>query len=88
MQGNIQDIRIVADHAIETKWGGQLTWKAEYRVVYFAANREYSLWTDSGIRGENEGDVRLTLPKEYPRCYVRYNPKKPEESAAECGNSW
>ncbi|HEV2732863.1 MAG TPA: hypothetical protein VGV15_22765, partial [Terriglobales bacterium] len=30
-QGNIQDTRIVADHALQTKWGGQLTWKAEYR---------------------------------------------------------
>src|SRR6267378_4027198 len=44
VQGNIQDTRILADHAAETKWGGQLTWKAEYRVVYFAASREHALW--------------------------------------------
>jgi hypothetical protein len=82
VQGDIQDTRIVADHAIQTKWGGELTWKAEYRVVYFAAGREYALWADSGIRGESEAGVRLALPKSPPSCRVQYNPKRPEESGA------
>ena len=84
VQGNIQDTRILADHAAETKWGGQLTWKAEYRVVYFAASREHALWADSGIRGESEADVRLALPQSHPSCRVKYNPKRPEESVADC----
>jgi hypothetical protein len=29
VQGDIQDTRIVADHVIQTKWVGELTWKAE-----------------------------------------------------------
>jgi hypothetical protein len=67
VQGNIQDTRILADHAAETKWGGQLTWKAEYRVVYFAASRVHALWAGSGIRGESEADVRLACHNRTPR---------------------
>jgi hypothetical protein len=82
VQGDIQDTRIVADHAIQTKWGGELTWKAEYKIAYFVASREYAAWTDSGIRGESEAGVRLALPKSLPSCRVQYNPKRPEESVA------
>ena len=42
--GTIQGTRIVADHALQTKWGGQLTWKAEYSVAYSIASREYAIW--------------------------------------------
>jgi hypothetical protein len=84
VQGNIQDTRILADHAIETKWGGELTWKAEYRVVYFAASREYAVWADSGIRGESEAAIRLALPQSHPACRVQYNPSRPEDSIADC----
>jgi hypothetical protein len=83
-QGIIQDTRIVADHASETKWGGQLTWKAEYRVAYSVASREYAVWADSGIRGESEGGVRLALPQSGPSCRVQYNPQRPEVSVADC----
>ena len=31
----------MADHVLQTKWGGELTWKAEYRVAYLVGNREY-----------------------------------------------
>ena len=82
--GDIQDTRIVVDHAIQTKRGAELTWKAEYRVVYFAANREFAVWADSGVRSESEAGVRLALPKSHPSCRVRYNPKRPEESVADC----
>lgn len=82
--GSIQDTRIVADHGIETKWGGELMWKAEYRVAYSVASREYAVWADSGIRGESEAGVRLALPQSRPSCRVRYNPKKPEASIADC----
>jgi hypothetical protein len=84
VQGNIQDTRIVADHALETKWGGQVTWKAEYKVAYLVASREYAVWADSGIRGESEAGVRLALPQSLPSCRVQYNPKKPGESVADC----
>ena len=82
--GNIQDTRIVADHGLQTKWGGQLTWKAEYKVAYSIAGREYAVWTDSGIRGADEVDVRLALPQSRPLCRVQYDPQKPEASIASC----
>jgi hypothetical protein len=84
VQGNIQDTRIVADHAVETKWGGELTWKAEYKVDYFVASREYAVWADSGIRFESEAGVRLALPQSRLSCRVKYNPKRPGESVANC----
>jgi hypothetical protein len=83
-QGNIQDTRIIADHALQTKWGGQLTWKAEYRLAYSVAGREYAVWADSGVRGEDEDGVRLALRKSHPLCRVQYNPHKPESSVAVC----
>jgi hypothetical protein len=84
VRGSIQATRIVPDHAVETGWGGQPTWKAEYSVAYLVANREYAIWADSGIRGESDAEVRLALPKSLPACRVRYNSSKPEESVAEC----
>lgn len=84
VQGVIHDTRIVPDHALETKWGGQVTWKAEYRVAYFVAAREYAVWADSGIRDESEAGVRLRLLQARPSCSVRYNPKSPQESIADC----
>jgi hypothetical protein len=82
--GTIQDTRIVADHALQTKWGGQLTWKAEYSVAYSVASREYTVWADSGIRGESEDGVRLALPRSRPSCQVRYKPETPGVSVADC----
>ncbi len=84
VQGTIQDVRVVPDKAVETNWGGQLTWKAEYRVLYSVAGREYALWSDSGIRRESEGAVRLALPQPRSSCQVRYNPNRPQESVANC----
>jgi hypothetical protein len=84
VNGTIQETRIVADHALQTKWGGQVTWKAEYKVGYSVTGREYVVWADSGIRGESEDGVRLAMPKSRPSCGVRYNPKKPEASIADC----
>jgi hypothetical protein len=84
VRGKIQDTRVVPDRAVETKWGGELTWKAEYRVVYSVASREYALWADSGIRGESEAAVRLALPQSKLSCRVRYNSERPEESVADC----
>jgi Protein of unknown function (DUF3592) len=84
VHGTIQDTRIVADHALQTYWGGQVTWRAEYKVAYAVATREYSVWADSGIRGQSEADVRLALPQARPACRVRYNPGKPEVSVADC----
>ena len=84
VQGSVQDTRIVADHSLETKWGSELTWKAEYRVAYSVASRDYSVWADAGVRGESEADVRLNLTQSRPSCLVQYNPKKPEASVANC----
>ncbi len=84
VHGTIQDTRIIADHALQTKWGGQVTWRADYKVAYAVATREYALWADSGIRGQSEADVRLALPQVRLACRVRYNPQKPEVSVADC----
>jgi hypothetical protein len=84
-QGTIQEIRIVPDHAIETKWGGTLTWKAEYRVAYSVSDHEYELWADSGLRGDSEASVRLALlPHPRHSCQVQYYSHKPEVSTADC----
>lgn len=83
-QGTIQETRIVPDHAIETKWGGNLTWKAEYRVVYSVSDHEYELWADSGLRGDSQASVRLALPHPRHSCQVQYYSHKPEVSTADC----
>jgi hypothetical protein len=82
--GTILDTRIIPEHGLETKWGGELTWKAEYKVDYSVAGRNYAVWADSGIRGESEPGIRLALPQSRPPCRVRYNPRKPEQSIADC----
>ena len=84
VQGTIQDTRIVADHALQTKWGGQLTWKAEYKIAYSIAGREYAVWAHSGIRGDDEDGVRLLLRQSHPSCRVQYNPRSPTVSVADC----
>jgi hypothetical protein len=83
VQGTIEDTRIVADRALQTKWGGQLTWKAEYKVGYSIAGRDYAVWADSVIRGEDEDGVRLLLPNERPSCRVKYDPQSPIASVAD-----
>ena len=80
----IQNTRIVADHAAETKWGGQLTWRAEYRLAYSVAGHEFTLWADSGIRGESEAEVQLALAQARQTCSVQYNPQRPEVAVAKC----
>jgi hypothetical protein len=83
-QGTIQDARIVPDHALETKSGGHVTWKAEYKVSYSVASREYAVWADSGIRAESEADVARALRQSRPSCRVQYNPERPDVSVAVC----
>jgi hypothetical protein len=83
-QGTIEDTRIVPDHARETKWGSQLIWRAEYRVVYLVEGREFGVWADSGIRGESKSDVQMRLPQSRLTCDVRYDPKEPESASAHC----
>ena len=84
VRGTVRDTRIVADHALETKRGGLVIYKAEYKVGYVAGSREFEVWADSGIRRESQADVRMDLPQRPPSCKVRYNPKKPEESTPDC----
>ena len=84
IQGTVQDTRIVPNHAVETKWGGQVTWKAEYLVSYHVGNRGYTVWADSGIRSESEDGVRFLLPQHAPKCRVQYKPQRPEVATANC----
>jgi hypothetical protein len=79
VSGAIQRTRVVPDHSVETKWGSELWWKAEYRVGYTVGNREYAVWAESGIRGESEANVQLLLPQSRLSCRVQYNPKMPEK---------
>jgi hypothetical protein len=82
--GTIQNARILVDHATETKWGNPLTWKAEYRLAYSVAGREFTMWADSGIRGESEADVQFALAQAHQTCSVQYNPQRPEVAVAKC----
>ncbi len=85
VQGTIQDTRVVPDHVNEaTVRGGQLIWKAEYRVAYSVASREYAVWADSGIREESKTFAQLRIPKPLPSCAVQYDPRKPAVSVAKC----
>jgi hypothetical protein len=51
-------------------WASQITWRADYKVAYTVATREYWVWADSGIRGQIEDDVRLALQRTRPTCRV------------------
>ncbi len=84
VRGTFQNTRIVPDHARETAWGSEPTWRAEYNVSYLVADHEYAVWTDSGVRGESETAVRLALPKSNLTCVVKYNSEKPEPALADC----
>jgi len=79
-EGVVQETRIVVDHSLQTKWGSELTWKAEYSVEYIVASRKHDLWVDSGIRGESQDGVRLALPHSRLDCGVPYNPEDPAVS--------
>jgi hypothetical protein len=80
VEGVVQETRIVVDHSLETKWGSELTWKAEYKVEYLVASRKHDIWLDSGIRGESQDGVRLALPQLPLNCSVQYNPDNPAVS--------
>jgi hypothetical protein len=73
-----KDTRIIPDHGLETKWGGELTWKAEYRVDYSVAGRNSAVWADSGIWGESETGIRLALPQSRPRVGCGRTPRSPK----------
>ena len=80
VRGTVQETRVVAD-PIGSK---RIMWKAEYRVVYSVAGREYSVWADSGVRDEGKTVVQAEIPKGIPPCWVRYNPRRPEGAVANC----
>lgn len=84
VEGVVQETRIVVDHSLQTKWGSELTWKAEYRVEYLVASRKHDTWVDSGIRGESQDGVRLALPHSQLSCSVRYDPENPAASRGDC----
>ncbi len=84
VEGTTQGMRVVADHVVETKWGSQLTWRADYKVVYSVANREYNVWADSGIRAATEPEVRMLVPQAPLPCRVQYDPERPNVSKADC----
>ena len=84
VEGNIQETRIVPSHAFEAKWGARVIWVAEYKVVYLAGGHEYTVWTNSGVRGESKLDVQLRLPRSQPICSVRYKLGEPASAVAHC----
>lgn len=83
VEGSILEQRIAPAHAIETKAGSQMIWEAEYRVGYSVDGRQYSVWSDSGVKGNSEADVRLRMEK-VSSCRVLYKPAQPETSVATC----
>jgi hypothetical protein len=84
VRGGVQETRIVPVPGVQTNWGGQITWKAEYRVVYSVAGRDYAVWADSGIREDSRDFAELSIPNPLPPCWVRYNPRRPGASVASC----
>jgi hypothetical protein len=60
--GTVQEIRIVPIQAIEPKWGSELKWTAEYRVVYSVAGREYAIWASSAIFPARVPELRSSTP--------------------------
>jgi len=84
VQGSVESTRVIVDRATETNWGSRLRWRAEYRVVYTVAGREYTVLADSGIRDDSEDGVRLRVPRPSPPCWVKYNPRRPEIAVADC----
>jgi hypothetical protein len=82
--GVIQATRVVVDHVAERKTGAQIIWRAEYRVTYSVADHAYAVWADSGVRGQNEDDVRMVSPPPEARCRVQYDPGAPASSIADC----
>ena len=84
VQGRVEQVRVVADHSSQTRWGSQLIWKTEYKVAYSVAGKDYMVWTDSGMRADTEADIRLALPAKPPACQVWYHPGQPSDSFARC----
>ena len=82
--GTIQDTRIIPERGLETKWGSELTWKAEYRVDYSVASRNYAVWADSGIRAERRNWHSVGFAAIAPPVSGAVQPEKPEESTADC----
>lgn len=83
-EGIVRGTQVVPDHALETKWGSEVSWKAQYRVLYIANGREFTVWVDSGIQRGSKAEVELAIPKSYPTCSVDYKPSSPEASFAKC----
>lgn len=83
-KGTVQGTRIVTDRAVETKWGSEVIYKAEYRVAYSVDGKEYTAWVDAGVSGESEAIVRLNLPQQRRFCRVEYNPIDPKTASAKC----
>ena len=91
VDGTITATRIIPDHAWQTNWGSQVTYRAEYKVVYSVAGHSYATWADSGLRGESDRAVQLQIPQSFPHCRVEYDPKKPsrpKRTAAKLNQSW
>ena len=85
VKGSLADTRIVSEHWSESKGSPPLLWRAEYKVAYSVAGHEYTVWSDSGIRGEDEDEIRLALSGRHASsCRVQYDVDKPDRSVAEC----
>ena len=84
VSGAVRGTKVVPEQAIETKWGAEVKWQAQYQVVYLVNGHEYTVWTDSRIRGDSRGEVEMNLPKIPPACRVRYEIRRPDIAAVEC----
>jgi len=83
VHGSVAGRRIVSEPSSGIA-GQSLLWKGEYKVAYSVTGREYTVWSDSGIKGESEDEIRLALAGRHPSCHVQYDPSKPESSVADC----
>jgi hypothetical protein len=88
-EGRVEKTVIRADHGLETKWGSEVVWQAEFEVLYIVDGQQFITHADSGVRGQSGDEVRLVLLQKHPRCTVSYHPGAPELATAKCyeGNS-
>jgi hypothetical protein len=90
--GAVKESRVVLDYwapaAPRVVGNPHPVWRADFKVAYAAEGQQYESWTYSGIRGETKRFVEIRAKQELATpgfsCLVKYNPKQPEVSVADC----
>jgi len=84
VDGHIEKIAIRVDHDLETKWGSQVVWRADFAVTYLVNGHRFTTNADSGIRAESQAEVESILRQTHPACVVKYPSAEPERASVKC----